>query len=81
MGCPKIHEPARQAVKYLSPDLIIKATRQRKPDRRTDSNTILLTYGVPNYSETEFIKKCKMVGEPFPVKKIQVKWYPEKKKK
>jgi len=80
MGVPNIHEPARQAVKYLSPKLIVKATRRRKPDRREQSQTILLTYGKPNYAEREFIELCQKAGEPFPVKKIQVKWYSKKKK-
>jgi hypothetical protein len=29
---------------------------------------------IPYCREKEFIKKCKKVGEPFPVKKIQLKY-------
>jgi hypothetical protein len=39
----------------------------------------VFTIGKPNYEEREFIKKCKKAGEPFPVKKIQVKFYNKSK--
>jgi len=41
---------------------------------------MVLTIGRPNYAEREFIKLCKKAGEPFPVKKMQLKFYPKKKK-
>ena len=65
----------RQAVVYLAPDLTVKATRQRKPDRRTRSETVLLTIGRPAYLERRFIKACLKAGEPFPVKKVQLEFY------
>jgi hypothetical protein len=34
------------------------------------------TIGIPNYLR-EFIRKCKKAGEPFPVKKIQLKFLPK----
>ena len=65
----------RQAVKYVSTKLTVKATRQWKPDGRTRRTTLLLSIGVPSYRERRFIKACVRAGEPFPVKKIQVKEY------
>lgn len=72
-----VNGKARRATKFLSEKLVVKATRklfQGKVDRRSSSVDIVLTVGPPNYAEREFIKRCKTVGEPFPVKKIQIKW-------
>lgn len=63
----------RKATKYLSPTLVIKATLRGKRDRRNSADTVLVTVGSPNYLERQFIKNCKKAGEPFPVKKIQLK--------
>lgn len=68
---------AVKATKYFSENLTLKATRRlckgkiRKQGRTTE---ILFTIGKPNYAEREFIRKCKKSGEPFPVKKIQIKF-------
>jgi len=64
----------RSATKYLSPVLVVKATRHGKPCKNERSTSMVVTVGKPNYAEREFIKKCKKAGEPFPVKKIQLKW-------
>lgn len=67
---------AYKAVKYINEKMTVKATRKRfkgkilKNERRIE---IMFTVGQPNYEERDFIKKCKKTGEPFPVKKIQVK--------
>lgn len=74
-----------RATKYVSPKLIIRAVRRtfkafdRKP--RKDMNMeVIMTIGKPNYIEREFIKVCQKAGEPFPVKKVQLKvWNPKKK--
>jgi hypothetical protein len=36
--------------------------------------------GAPNYLALAFIKQCVKAGEPFPLKKFQIKHYPVKKK-
>lgn len=69
----------RQARKYVSPELVLKATRQTKPDRRNRGQTLLLTIGRPNYYERRFVKLCLKAGEPLPVRKIQLKTYPSGK--
>ena len=69
----------RQAVAYVAPDFVVKATRQRKPTKRTRSETLLLTIGRPAYLERRFIKACLKAGEPFPVKKVQLKFYKERR--
>ena len=64
---------ARRATQYLAHNYIVKATGQHKPNRRSRSQTIIVTVGDPNYAEREFVKRCKKTGEPFPVKKMQLR--------
>jgi hypothetical protein len=71
----------RHAAVYISPRFVAKATRQRKPDRRDTRETFLVTVGAPNYYERRFIKACQKAGEPFPVRKVQLKFYPTAKAK
>jgi len=67
---------AYKATKYLSDKLTIKATRKRYNGKyvRKENADIVFTVGKPNYREREFIKKAKIASEPFPIKKIQVKF-------
>ena len=66
---------AKRATKYLSPTETVKATLQggtyERARRRQD--TILITFGRPNYAEQQFIKLAKKAGEPFPIRKVQIK--------
>ena len=68
----------RQAIVYVAPNFVVKATRQSKPTLRTRSETFLVTVGRPAYLERRFIETCLKAGEPFPVKKVQLKFYPKK---
>ena len=65
----------RQATRFISPLLIVKATRQFKPRRDDRSTTLVVTLGRPNFRESEFVRACVKAKEPFPVKKLQLKWY------
>jgi len=71
----------RQAVKYVSPTLTVKVTRRvfkycgRKPDKRDSRADFVVTIGSPGYLERKFIKLALKAGEPFPIKKVQVKPY------
>mgnify|MGYP000252196558 CR=1 FL=1 len=64
---------AKKATKYFSPTEVLKATK-RGNYKRSKTVEILFTVGKPNYSERLFIKACKKAGEPFPIKKVQIKW-------
>jgi len=66
---------ARRATVFLGPKQVVRATRRHKPDGRANYVELVLTVGVPNYREREFVRACQKAGEPFPVKKIQLKWY------
>lgn len=60
--------------------LVVKATKRYKSKKNENHAEMVLTIGRPNYAEREFIRLCKKAGEPFPVKKMQIKLYPKKKK-
>ncbi len=72
---------AMKATKFTAPNHIIRVVR-RKYKNKFERHTLELTVteGKPNYAERKFIKKLKKAGESFPVKKIQLKFLPEKKK-
>lgn len=71
---------AHKVTAYISPNQTVKACRKlfdggiTKRDIRAD---ITLTVGVPNYAERRFIKLARAAGEPFPIKKLQIKLMPE----
>lgn len=71
-------ENCRKATYYGATDFVVKATAPQKRGRDR-SRTIIVTWGKPNYAEREFIKNCLAAGEPFPVKKVQLKHWPEKR--
>lgn len=69
---------ATRATKYVTTTFIIRATRKRYGGklvkRKGAPVEILFTVGRPNYLERAFIKTLKKAGEPFPVRKIQLKF-------
>lgn len=68
---------ARRATKYLSETETVSAARvlyNGKLNKREIRTTIVVKVGRPNYAERAFIKRCKKAGEPFPVKKVQLKF-------
>lgn len=66
-----------KATQFVSSKFIVRAVRKRfnKKIRKASNIEIHLTLGRPNYLERKFIKDCQKAGEPFPVKKIQLKLY------
>ena len=69
---------ARSATVVQHPKLTVTATRRHRPNRRAPYTTILLTIGRPNFRWRKFIKDCQKAGEPFPVKKVQLTFYPKR---
>lgn len=63
----------KKATKYVSPILVIKATRVGKLDGRNKSISFVVTAGRPNYAEKIFIKKSIASKKLFPIKKIRLK--------
>lgn len=75
-----IESNAYKAAGYLSEKFVVRMSRKLykgKLPRKGENAEIVLVLGRPNYEQREFIKKCKKVGEPFPVKKIQLKFPPK----
>lgn len=69
----------RRATIFVGPDTTVKVSRQRRHDRRFKAETFLVTIGPPNFVERRFIKACQAAEEPFPVKKVQIKYWPARK--
>lgn len=69
---------AVKAVKYLAPNLVVRAVRTRfnKKILGYGNKEVTLTIGKPNYLERDAIKECQKAGEPFPVKKVRLKLPP-----
>lgn len=59
---------SHRATKYLTPNLVVRATRIKNRHQVI----ILLTIGRPNYLGRVFVKNCQKAGETFPVKKVQL---------
>lgn len=70
----------RKATYYYDEKYVVKASLRHTPSSRDTRVELVLTWGYPNYEEREFIKLCKKAKVPFPVKKIQLKFWPKKKK-
>jgi len=80
VACVLVNEDVRRATAFISAKQIVRATAQYRIDGRCSRATILLTIGQPNFVERRFIRLAKKAGEPFPIKKIQLKFWPKKKK-
>jgi hypothetical protein len=68
----------RRATAYISPTLVIKASAQRRYRKNERSITMLVTVGKPNFAEQRFIRVCQRAGMCFPLKQIQLKFWPKK---
>lgn len=76
LECPDL----KRATLYLDDNTTVKATRPLKYDGRNRAETLVVTVGAPNYAERKFIKLCRRAGEPLPVRKLQLKWWPKARK-
>lgn len=73
-----------KATKFVSPKLIIRATRKRlrgKLPRKGENIEMVVTIGRPNFFEREWIKQCQKNKEKFPLEGIMIKLYNPPKKK
>lgn len=73
-----LNSTIRRATYYLSESMVVKMTHSRKPRKRDKSETLITTIGKPNYRERQFIANCRKAKEPFPIKKIQIQYFPKK---
>jgi hypothetical protein len=73
-----IASDAKTATKYLLSNVVVRATWHNKPHSKNTRETMIVSYGNPNYLERNFVRACKKAGEVFPVKKIQFRPWPKK---
>ena len=66
---------ARRATVYLSPKLVVNCTPRFQATKSQRSVELVVKIGKPNFRERAFIKSCLKASEPFPVKKVQLKFY------
>lgn len=71
---------ARRATAFLSARCTVKVTRQYQFNRRATTETFLVTIGRPNYRERAYIKGLQASGEPFPVRRMQLTFWPRSRK-
>lgn len=64
---------AYTVTRYLSPKLVVRAVRIGGKHKLPRSIYISVKIGSPNYLERRFVKACLKAGEPFPVKKDQIR--------
>ncbi len=74
------YPPARSVTKYVSDKVRVTATHIHRPDKRSRHVTIAVTFGALNYAGRMFVAACKRAGEPFPVRRVQLKLWPKKRK-
>lgn len=72
-------ESARQIIKYLSPTLVVRATRpvfKYSGKRKVNKGEMqfVMHIGRPNFKEREHIKRMKKNKETFPMKGVEVKF-------
>lgn len=72
---------AWKATYFQSPKEIIRMTVIGKRFKSRGNNDLHVTVGRPNYAERQYVKVLKKAKEPFPVKKLWLKYPPKKGKK
>lgn len=65
-----LRQPDRTATFFADEKTTVKATYVGKKRARSRTDSVLLTFGSPNYRERIYIKIFKKASEPFPVRKI-----------
>lgn len=74
-----LQNKAHRATKYISPTFVVRATQRRLRGKLRKDVDLVVTAGRPNFIDRQFIKRANKAGEPFPVKKIQLKFPPRRR--
>ncbi len=69
----------RSATAYISDSMVAKATRRFKPDARNKRVEFVVKMGAPNFLERRFIRLCMKAGMMFPLRQVQLRWWPKGK--
>jgi len=72
---------SRKATVYLTPKLVVSVCWRNKlhTHKRSTRQEFVVKIGAPNYLERRFIAACVKADEPFPVKRVQVQLWPQKR--
>ena len=72
---------SKKATVYLTPKLVVSVCWRNKlyTHKRSTRQEFVVKIGVPNYLEKRFVAACVKAGEPFPVKRVQVQPWPQKR--
>lgn len=71
---------ARRALLFVNAKETVSVSRRvyrirgRKPHFGARGIDLVVTIGKPNYQSRAFLKKCRVAGEPLPVKKVQLQF-------
>lgn len=71
---------AKKATVYLSDKLVVSLCRRFKFSKRDTCADYVTKVGAPNYLERDFIKLCKKAGQPLPLHRVQLKYWPKPRK-
>ena len=66
---------ARKVTKFVSPLRTVKVSRMFRANKRNSRETLIVSFGTPNYREKQFIKLLKTARVSFPVRNVQLKFY------
>lgn len=69
-----------KATKFVSPRLIVRATRTKNSFGKRENIEMTLTIGRPNFAEREYIKESIKAKEKFPLEGVVIKIYNPKRK-
>lgn len=66
---------------YLEPKKVVRVTQKRIKGKilKPYMGSFILHVGRPNYQERKIIKTLLAAGEPFPVKRVLLKYVPQRR--
>lgn len=74
---------AHKATVYLSSTEVVRATQRLTRGRldRQGNIDLVVTIGRPNHAERKFIRLCKKAGVSLPLRQVQLKFPPKRKRR
>lgn len=75
-----LENDVKKASVFLSEKLVVSACRRFRASRRATRDDFVIKVGAPNYLERIFIANCSAAGVRLPVRKVQFRPWPKKRK-
>lgn len=76
-----IDRNVRKVTAFNDPKRTLVLTRRNRPARRSTRTDYNLTIGVPNFDNRARIKVLQRAGEPFPVVRLRLDYFPKRCRK